>query len=129
MLTQNPDSLVGIANWSSIEFAMAVVSASLPTLRPLVNKLTPASWKRMNTPANRTTGSGSRRFHLGRESIKLNKPKGASHSLHDDGNEAYTLRNEWADPEFRELDHYLEIDMPITRDFDVDARRACSPEP
>ena len=43
----NVDTLVGIANWSSPEFALAVVSASLATLRPLVIKLAPSS-KRQN---------------------------------------------------------------------------------
>ncbi|MCJ1396740.1 hypothetical protein MMC18_009632, partial [Xylographa bjoerkii] len=88
-VTDDTYTLVGIANWSSIEFAMAVVSASLPTLRPLVNKLTPKSWKKMNTLASYTMGPESKIVGSRRERILPTNRGDTIHSLHDDGNESY----------------------------------------
>jgi hypothetical protein len=53
-------TLVGIANWSSVEFAIAVMCGSLPTLRPLLNKIHPKSATSQPTPqlAEVTIGGG-----------------------------------------------------------------------
>lgn len=53
-------TLVGKANWSSLEFAIAVMCASLPTLRPLLKLFHPQSSKSRPTPqlADETIGGG-----------------------------------------------------------------------
>ncbi|MCJ1247664.1 hypothetical protein MMC30_004879 [Trapelia coarctata] len=75
-------SLVGIANWSSIEFALAVISASLPTLRPLLLHLTPKSWK---STANQSSGSAPP------NSKELSRRKEEFRRLRRSGTEAYAL--------------------------------------
>ncbi|MCJ1284060.1 hypothetical protein MMC26_003391 [Xylographa opegraphella] len=120
-VADNTYTLVGIANWSSIEFAMAVVSASLPTLRPLVNKLTPNHWKITKPHFTATAGSDSKRFSSRGERILLTKPGNPLHSLHDDGNETYALRNGWADSEPRDLNLDVKKDLVFTRDFSTGA--------
>ncbi|MCJ1405320.1 hypothetical protein MMC11_008547 [Xylographa trunciseda] len=118
-IADNTYTLVGIANWSSIEFAMAVVSASLPTLRPLVNKLTPKSWQKMNTLATRTTN-----LQIPQSRVRRERMGDTLHSLHDDGNESYALRNGWVDTELGDPDRgEMEKDMVMTRDFSTNARR------
>ena len=123
MLTRDLDTLVGISNWSSIEFAMAVVSASLPTLRPLVNKITPGSWKNVKPSASPTTGPESKTFSSRGERISLTKPGNSPRNLHDDGDENYALRNGWVVSELQGLDLDIEKDLVFCRDFSANARR------
>ncbi|MCJ1433258.1 hypothetical protein MMC27_002617 [Xylographa pallens] len=120
-ITDNTYTLVGIANWSSIEFAMAVVSASLPTLRPLVNKLTPNSWRNLKSLASSTAGSESKRISSRGERILVTKPGDMLHSSHDDGKETYALRNGWVDHELRELDLDIKKDFELIKDFSANA--------
>jgi hypothetical protein len=58
-------TLVGIANWSSVEFAIAVMCGSLPTLRPLVNWIRPKTYTSQPAPklelAHDTIGSGGKK--------------------------------------------------------------------
>ncbi|MCJ1381222.1 hypothetical protein MMC17_004331 [Xylographa soralifera] len=116
-ITDDTYTLVGISNWSSIEFAMAVVSASLPTLRPLVNKFASKSWKTSKTLASSTTSPESKRVGSRRECILLAKSGDSLHSLHDNGNETYALHNGWVDSELQQLDLDIEKDFVFTRDF------------
>ena len=100
---------------------MAVVSASLPTLRPLVNKITPNSWKNSKVLASSTAGPESKRVNSRGERILLAKPGDILHSSHDDGNETYALRNGWMDSELRELDLDIKKDFVLSKDFSTNA--------
>lgn len=76
------DSLVGVANWSSIEFAAAVMSASLPTLRPLLLRLTPNSWKSVTSKHSGSTPPDSKE-ELSRRKDEFQRLRTVSYALHE----------------------------------------------
>ncbi|MCJ1388510.1 hypothetical protein MMC18_001357 [Xylographa bjoerkii] len=65
-------TLVGIANWSSLEFALAVVGASLPTLRPLIKKIASTLGYSNNATSRQ---SGPRNPTIGSAPPKLRRPQ------------------------------------------------------
>lgn len=74
-------TLVGIANWSSVEFAIAVMCASLPTLRPLLNLVHPKSAASQPTPQLAAVSiGGGRQYHSG--GSKPSQKKGVFARMH-----------------------------------------------
>ncbi len=94
MLQLFADTLVGIANWSSVEFTVAVICASLPTLRPLVRKLSPTSWKITSIRRSRgTTGNSGKRLNP-----RMNDLHGEEFQrLPDGGTETYAMHHVGSD--------------------------------
>lgn len=78
------DTLVGIANWSSVEFAMAVICASLPTMRPLVQRLRPSFWQ------NKSAGQSSGRSRI-RQLLSSHKQGEEYERFPGVGNDAFAM--------------------------------------
>ncbi|KAL9115283.1 MAG: hypothetical protein Q9187_007339 [Circinaria calcarea] len=111
------------SNWSSLEFALAVVSASLPTLRPLVLKLRPTSWKGAVTKDSHGSGPSDRQGGSHKEGVSKQRPRDEFLRLPDGGTEAFAVRHTPTDLELGDRQPNMKNGIMVTNVFSTTSHR------